>query len=286
MSDRSYELRLPATRTTSVVFASPHSGRAYPADFLTNSVLDEQLIRSSEDAYIDQLFADVPALGAPLLAALAPRAYIDLNRAAEELDPALIDDVRRSTHNPRVTSGLGVVPRVVANGRAIYRGKLSLGEAEHRIRCCWRPYHLTLQRLLDEALTRFGEAILIDCHSMPHEAIEGIAPVSGRRPDIVLGDRFGAAAGSDIVAAVEAAFQAAGLVVTRNAPFAGAYTAQHYGRPSRGQHVVQVEIDRALYMDEATIRPHGGFDAFRQILTSVSAEIVRIGLREMPLAAE
>ncbi len=110
--------------------------------------------------------------------------------------------------------------------------------------------------------------------------------MSGRRPDIVLGDRFGAAAGSDIVAAVEAAFQAAGLVVTRNAPFAGAYTAQHYGRPSRGQHVVQVEIDRALYMDEATIRPHGGFDAFRQILTSVSAEIVRIGLREMPLAAE
>ena len=286
MSNGSYELRLPASRVTSVVFASPHSGRTYPLDFLRETLLDEQLIRSSEDAFIDMLFADVPALGAPLLSAVAPRAYIDLNRAAEELDPALIEGVRRSAHNPRVTSGLGVVPRVVANGRAIYRGKLSLAEAEGRVRRCWRPYHTTLQALLDEALGLHGEAILIDCHSMPHEAIEGIAPVGGRRPEIILGDRFGAAAGADIVAAVEAAFQAAGLTVARNAPFAGAYTAQHYGRPSRGQHVVQVEIDRALYMDEATIRPHSGFDVFRQLLTSVSAEIVRIGIREMPLAAE
>ena len=286
MVERSFDLRLPLRRTTSLVFASPHSGRAYPAEFLRASVLDERAIRSSEDAYMDALLTDVPALGAPLLLARVPRAYVDLNRAAEELDPALIEDVRRTSHNPRVTSGLGVVPRVVANGRAIYRGKLPLQEAEARIGMHWRPYHAALQALMDESLAAFGEAILIDCHSMPHEAIEGMSPIRGRRPEIVLGDRFGAAADGSVVDAVEAAFRSAGLSVTRNAPFAGAYTTQHYGRPSRRQHVVQVEIDRALYMDEAAVEPHQGFEAFRQVLTGIVAEIVRSGAQPMPMAAE
>jgi N-formylglutamate amidohydrolase len=286
MAEGSFELRMPTLRTTSVVFASPHSGRDYPAHFLRSSVLGKHAIRSSEDAFVDTLLQDVPTLGAPLLTATVPRAYVDLNRAAEELDPALIDGVRRTAHNPRVTSGLGVVPRVVANGRAIYRGKLSLLEAELRIRRYWRPYHAQLQTLLDGSLMQFGEAILIDFHSMPHEAIDGVAPPRGRRPSIVLGDRFGASADPAVVDAVEHAFEAAGLAVTRNAPFAGAYTAQHYGRPSRRQHVVQVEVDRALYMDEEAIRPLPQFDAFRRLLTGICAEIVRKGASEMPLAAE
>jgi N-formylglutamate deformylase len=286
MSKQPYTLTEPPVRTTNVVFASPHSGRDYPWTFLRNSVLDERAIRSSEDAFVDLLFADAPSFGAPLLAATAPRAFIDLNRSAEELDPALIEDVRRTTHNPRVTSGLGVIPRVVANGRSIYHGKLPLAEAHARLRDYWRPYHERLQQLLDDTRRDMGEVILIDCHSMPHEAIDSIGATGVLHPEIVLGDRFGAAAGPDIVERIEAAFATAGLRVARNAPFAGAFTAQHYGRPSRGQHVIQIEIDRALYMNERLIRPSGNFQAFQALMRSVIAEIADIGRQEIPLAAE
>ncbi|MCR8546629.1 N-formylglutamate amidohydrolase [Salipiger sp. P9] len=283
-----YHLDLPETPTSCVVFASPHSGRDYPWSFLRGTVLDEHSIRSSEDAFVDRLFDCAPQFGAPLLRAGAPRAFIDLNRAAEELDPALIEDVRRGGHNPRVSSGLGVVPRVVANGRAIYRGKLPLAEAERRISRYWHPYHEQLRRLLEQARVQFGEAILIDCHSMPHEAVDGVARTAARRPEIVIGDRFGASAAPEIVARVEAAFAGAGLAVVRNAPFAGAYVTQAYGRPSRGQHAIQIEIDRSIYMDEARIRPNANFQAFRRLLRGVVAEIAAIGHRdrEQPLAAE
>jgi N-formylglutamate amidohydrolase len=285
MTRHAYRLELPEQRSTSVVFASPHSGRDYSWNFLRRSVLDEQAIRSSEDAFVDLLFEDAPALGAPLLSAVAPRAFIDVNRSADELDPALIDGIRKSAHNPRVASGLGVVPRVVANGRAIYRGKIPLREAEARIRLYWRPYHDALGQLLKDNLEAYDEAILIDCHSMPHEALESIVHPGGR-PDIVLGDRFGAAAHPEIVDRVEQAFLSAGLRVVRNAPFAGAYVTQHYGRPSRAQHVVQVEIDRSLYMNEAAIRPNGNYGAFRALMRRVVSDIVMIGQKQLPLAAE
>ncbi len=286
MLRQSYTLRDPAVRSTNVIFASPHSGRDYPWDFLRRSVLDERAIRSSEDAFVDLLFEDAPDFGAPLLAATAPRAFIDLNRSSEELDPALIEDVRKTSHNPRVTSGLGVIPRVVANGRSIYRGKLTLDEARARLSDYWQPYHTRLQALLDGTRAEFGDAILIDCHSMPHEAIDSIGTSGVPHPQIVLGDRFGAAASGDIVERIEAAFAAAGLRVARNTPFAGAYTAQHYGRPSKGQHVVQVEIDRSLYMNERLIRPSGNFASFQALIRNVIAEVTDIGRREMPVAAE
>jgi N-formylglutamate amidohydrolase len=276
----------PAQTASSVVFASPHSGRAYSREFLSRTVLDQRSVRSSEDAFVDILFDSAPAAGAPILISDVPRAYVDLNRAADELDPALIDGVRRAIHNPRVSSGLGVVPRVVANGRAIYRGKLSLDEADGRIQNCWRPYHSTLQALLDEARMTFGEAILVDCHSMPHEAIEHARGPGGRRPDVVLGDRFGAAASAEVVEAIEAAFAGEGLVVARNSPFAGAYVTQHYGRPSRQQHVVQVEIDRALYMNESDVRPSPDFPAFKAMIDRVVAEIAEVGRPALPMAAE
>ncbi|EPX79696.1 N-formylglutamate amidohydrolase [Salipiger mucosus] len=281
-----YHLDLPDAATSCVVFASPHSGRDYPWSFLRNTVLDEHSIRSSEDAYVDRLFDCAPQFGAPFLRAGAPRAFIDVNRAADELDPALIEGVRRSGHNPRVASGLGVVPRVVANGRAIYRGKLPLSEAERRIARYWTPYHARLRDLLDRAHDAFGEAILIDCHSMPHEAVASAARSTGARPEIVIGDRFGASAGGEIVDRVEAAFQAAGLVVARNTPFAGAYITQHYGRPARCRHAIQIEIDRGIYMDEARIRPNANFHTFRRTLRSVVSSIAAIGNREQRLAAE
>ncbi len=282
---RAYTLTMPDVRTTSVVFASPHSGRAYSRNFVRNSVLDEKTLRSSEDAFVDQLFGKAPKFGAPLLTADAPRAWLDVNRAADELDPALVEGVKKSTHNPRVASGLGVVPRVVANGRPIYHGKISKAEAEQRIADVWRPWHDKISKLLADSRSLFGEAILVDCHSMPHEAIETISS-KGPKPEIVLGDRFGAAASPDIVDRIEAAFQRQGLNVARNAPFAGAYVTQQYGRPNRDQHVVQIEIDRALYMNEQAIRPNNNFANFQTMLAEVTAQIAEIGRQDMAMAAE
>lgn len=286
MTQHPYQILRPARQTTSVIFASPHSGREYPQDFLRGSVLDERAVRSSEDAFVDMLFSDVPAFGAPLLSARMPRAYVDLNRSHEELDPALIAGLRKPGVNPRVSSGLGVIPRVVSNGRAIYRGKITQVEALQRLDACWFPYHQALQQMIDATIAQFGEAILIDCHSMPHEAIHSMSARKGRHPQVILGDRFGAAARGEIVDQIEAAFVGAGLRVGRNSPFAGAYIAQHYGRPSRRQHAVQIEIDRALYMDERTIRPSEDFESFRRLVRSVARKIAGIGRDATPLAAE
>ncbi|MEX0276141.1 MAG: N-formylglutamate amidohydrolase [Ruegeria sp.] len=286
MPTAAYDLEMPENRTSSVVFASPHSGRAYPESFLKRSVLNRNMIRSSEDAFVDQLFAGVAQTGAPFLKAVMPRAYLDLNRSAEELDPALIQGARRQGHNPRVASGLGVIPRVVANGRSIYHGKLTMDEARLRIDNYWRPYHTRLKSLLAESYDKFGQAILIDCHSMPHEAVSIAGRGQSKHPEIVLGDRFGASASGVIVDQIESAFASAGLNVARNAPFAGAYVTQTYGRPGRYQHAIQIEIDRSLYMDEERIQPNDNFEAFCEILNKVVAEIAAIGAPPTRLAAE
>ncbi|MGR1581782.1 N-formylglutamate amidohydrolase [Thalassobius sp. S69A] len=286
MSQPAFRLMMPKTRTTSVIFASPHSSRAYPARFLRQSVLDEHMIRSSEDAFVDQLFQAVPDHGAPFLEAGAPRAYIDMNRSPDELDPALIRGLKTTTYNPRIVSGLGVVPRVVANSRCIYRGKLDMSEVRARLDGYWYPYHACLQSLLSESHDQFDEAILVDCHSMPHEALDGLVRTGTRRPEVVLGDRFGAASASLVMDVIEQAFVDEGLNVSRNVPFAGAYTAQHYGRPSRRQHVIQVEIDRSLYMNEALIRPNNNFQKMQELITRVVAKITDFGASQRKLAAE
>jgi len=286
MSRDVYHILRPRRQDTAVIFASPHSGRDYDPAFVGQSLLDIHSIRSSEDAYIDQLFGDAPLFGSPLLAAVVPRAYIDLNRAPDELDPNVIEGIARAPHNPRVSSGLGVIPRVVAGGRAIYRGKLPLSEAEFRIARYWHPYHRALRDLIEATHAQFAEAVLIDCHSMPHEAIDGHSRPGSSKPDIVLGDRFGAAAGREVMDRVESAFASAGLRVARNAPFAGAFIAQSYGRPAGRRHVVQVEIDRSLYLDEARIELLPDYPQFRALLSGVIAEIAGIGRASLPLAAE
>ncbi|PSL18345.1 N-formylglutamate amidohydrolase [Shimia abyssi] len=287
MPRESYLIHRPRTLTSALVFASPHSGCDYPEWFIRRSLLNAHTIRTSEDAFVDKLFEVAPEFGAPFLVAGAPRAFLDLNRAADELDPALIHGVRKIGHNPRIASGLGVIPRVVANGRSIYSGKMALDEANRRIETYWRPYHQALAELLAQAHETFGKAILVDCHSMPREAVENVSRNGRPRPEIVLGDRFGAAAHSEVMDQIEAAFAEAGFEVSRNTPFAGAYVTQHYGRPSRRQHAIQIEIDRSLYMDERRIKPHSDFAAFRERLGSVIARIVEIGRPEdRSLAAE
>ncbi len=286
MRNPPFLLTMPQVRSTPVVFSSPHSGRAYSRAFRRAAVIGQKALRSSEDAFIDMLFDGAPDHGAPLLCATAPRAWLDLNRGADELDPDLVRGVRPVALNPRITSGLGVIPRVVSGGRAIYRGKLSQSEAQARIRDYWQPYHDALENLLRQSHALFGQAVLIDCHSMPHEALLNLCRGDSYRPEIVLGDRHATSASTDLVDRIEASFSAAGLRVSRNKPFAGAYIAQHYGRPSRNQHVVQIEIDRALYMNEAELRPNGNFNHFKSIIDAIIAEIVTLGQEERPLAAE
>ncbi|MQQ08055.1 N-formylglutamate amidohydrolase [Epibacterium sp. SM1979] len=286
MTEKAFRLEMPRVLRSGIVFASPHSGDNYLGSFLDRSILNDLQIRSSSDAYVDALFAMAPKFGAPLLAAKVPRAFVDLNRAPDELDPALIRDVPKKAQNPRVASGLGVIPRVVANGRAIYSGKLSRQEAEDRLAQYWHPYHRQLKQLMEQGKRQFGASVLIDCHSMPHEAIGEPHLRNQRKPEVVLGDRFGASCSSEVMDQVESAFVRAGLTVARNAPFAGAYIAQTYGRPSHNQHAVQVEIDRSLYMDERSIEPHGGFDALRRVLTDVVADLVSMGQDQLPIAAE
>lgn len=286
MPKASYHLIHPESRTTSVVFASPHSGRDYPWSFLRTTVLDAQTIRSSEDAFVDRLFDSAPDQGAVFLKAGAPRAYVDLNRAPDELDPALIAEAPKPGSNPRVATGLGVIPRVVANGRSIYHGKLTMDEARYRIDTYWRPYHSTLNRVMRENVDRFGEAVLVDCHSMPREAVMQLTRTRAGRPDIVIGDRFGTAADAEIVDRIESIFASFGFNVARNSPFAGAYMVQQYGRPQKGRHAVQIEIDRSLYMDEARIEPNSDFGTVREAMRLIISEIAEIGRPNTALAAE
>lgn len=259
-----------------LVFASPHSGRDYPAALLAESPLNARAIRSSEDAYVDELIAEAPALGVPLLAARIPRAYLDLNRAPDELDPALIEGLGRLAPNPRVAAGLGVIPRVVAQGQPIYRRRLSRAEAEARIDTIWRPYHAALGGLMDQAHAAHGIAVLIDWHSMPHEALMGQTRGSAPPPEVVLGDRYGAAAAGWVTDWVEAAFAAAGFRVARNTPFAGVYVSQAYGQPASGRHVVQVELDRALYLHEGQMLRNAAFGAVRARLGVVMARLAAL----------
>ena len=283
-----FRLLEPGRLTSGTVFNSPHSGRHYPEDLVRRSRLTRQGLRASEDVLVDELFAAAPSHGAPLLAATAPRAWLDLNRAPSELDPVLIRGVRlgEATLNQRVAAGLGVIPRVVSEGAEIYRGRLSLAEAEARIAAIHAPYHAQLESLLVRARDAFGMAVLFDCHSMPSEALRAAPRIDGRCPEVVLGDRFGAAAARSLVSFAQRAFEREGFVVARNAPFAGGYITQRYGRPSLGLHALQIEIDRGLYLDQTRLEPLPGFGEVKSRLSRVVADLVTIAGGVASLAAE
>lgn len=259
-------LTRPVHWASGVIFASPHSGRHYPDWFTENSSLPLELLRSSEDAFVDRLIECATQHGAVTLSSTIPRCVVDLNRGADEIDPLIVRGVPRHPLNQRTLAGLGVIPRVVAHGRQIHRESIDRAEAERRINAYWRPYHQTLNALISEARTRFGQAVLIDMHSMPHDALTHLG---GARPDMVLGNRHGLSAAARISDAVADALQSEGWRVRRNSPFSGAYICSAYGRPSQNIHVLQVEIDRSLYMDETRIVPLPDFDRFADKLGRV-----------------
>jgi N-formylglutamate amidohydrolase len=264
-----HEVREPAARTMPLVLASPHSGAEYPADFIAASRLDPLALRRSEDSFVDELFAAAPGLGAPLLAARFPRAYLDVNREAWELDPAMFCDTLPRFVNagsPRVRMGLGTIARIVASGEEIYARKLSFAEARRRIDTLYHPYHAALRRLVEETCTAFGGYLLIDCHSMPSAA--GVA-CGSNGADIVLGDCHGAACAPRILETARRFLAGRGFAVAINAPYAGGFTTDHYGRPFLGRHALQIEINRALYMDERRYARKPAFDRLAGELTGL-----------------
>jgi N-formylglutamate deformylase len=277
---------LPAQQTLPFVFASPHSGRHYPAHFVARSRLNPLALRRSEDAFIDEIFASVVALGAPLIAARFPRVFLDANRAPSEFDDTMFAGALPfavDSQSPRVTAGLGVIPRVVRDGAEIYREKLSPAEAETRLARLYRPYHDMLARLIAQTREAFGFAILIDCHSMPSAAAV---------PDVIVGDRYGVSAMPMLTRLAEHAFETRGFSVARNTPYAGGHTTHLHGRRAGPVQALQIEINRALYLDEERIVPNADFDALRTrvgeaLRALVSADLAAIGLpRATPLAAE
>jgi len=277
--DQSWEVLAPREQVAPVVLASPHSGRAYPADFVANSPLDLLALRRSEDSFVDELFAAAPAHGMPLLRALFPRAYIDPNREPFELDPEMFEDALpdyANTQSSRVAAGLGTIARVVSSGQEIYSAKLKFADAAARINANYRPYHRALRDLLDATRRKYGHYVLIDCHSMPSVGGPHDPDAGRRRADIVLGDCYASACSETVIRAVEQSLQARGYNVVRNKPFAGGFTTRHYGRPGQGLHALQIEINRGLYMDEAAIRPTGGMTKTIADMTALLADLARL----------
>ncbi len=259
----------PRERTAPFVICSPHSGRNYPRRFLDQSRLDPLTLRKSEDFCVDELFACAAALGAPLISARFPRAYLDVNREPYELDPELFEDVLpdyANTQSVRVIGGLGTIARIVADGEEIYRQPLRLEDAIERIEHLYMPFHAALAQLLEDTKRQFGYAVLIDCHSMPSSQTTQSA---GPRPQFVLGDRFGHACDLRLTRFLKDAIAAQGYDVQLNRPYAGGFITEHYGRPQRGLHAIQIEINRSLYMDENTILPNRGFERLQKNLASI-----------------
>jgi N-formylglutamate amidohydrolase len=282
------QLRQPAVHTLPLVLASPHSGAEYPGGFLAISRLDPLTLRRSEDCFVDEIFAAAPDLGAPLLSARFPRAYLDVNREPWELDPTMFSDPLpnyANTRSPRVRMGLGTLARVVASGEEIYAKKLRFADAKRRVDALYYPYHRALRRLLDETQAALGGYLLIDCHSMP-----SAASAVGGEPgaDIVLGDCHGTACAPRIIEAARAFLTQRDFTVAINAPYAGGFTTGHYGSPRRGRHALQIEINRALYMDERKFKKKPSFDRLAGEMTALAAhlgELMQVWFGESPRAA-
>ena len=267
-----FEIIGPQRPGSPLIFNSPHSGRIYPGDFQERSRLTKKALRRSEDAFVDELF--LPSTSStPMLRARFPRAFLDVNREPYELDPALIADTlpeNANTKSQSVTFGLGTVPRIVAEGVDIYEGKLSLAEAEDRLDCLYHPYHKELQNLIALTKNLFGYAVLIDCHSMPSaRSLSG----SANRPDFIIGDMNGKSCHRHLSDTAEKYLSSKGFAVTRNNPYAGGYITRNYGQPADNVHAVQIEINRALYMDERDIMKHKGFARLSETLRDFTAEL-------------
>ena len=257
-----FQILYPDEQTIPFIFASPHSGRRYSTAFIEASRLTPVMLRRSEDSFIDELFSKAPNYGAPLLKATFPRAYVDPNREPFELDPTMFEDQLPdyvNTDSVKISAGLGTVARVVINGENIYRKKLKFSEIKRRVESFYFPYHHALQRLIENTRIKFGFCILIDCHSMPSTGGPMDDDTGNNRVDIVLGNNHDASCAPQLLSYTSASLKRQGLSICRNKPYSGGYTTCHYGKPDKGVHALQIEINRSLYMNETNIEKHGGF---------------------------
>jgi len=286
--DPPFQVAEPARLACPLVFSSPHSGNAYPRRFLATTRLEETELRPSEDAFVDLLFGGVTALGAPLIKARFPRAYLDLNREPYELDPRMFDGTLppfANTRSLRVAGGLGTIPRVASQAQEIYARRMPVEEAIERIEKLYKPYHACLAKLIERAQRVFGIAVLVDCHSMPSTARRpGYSPLFGDlnppgKPDVVVGDRFGTSCSPDFVDAVEQELRRSGFTVQRNKPYAGGYITEHYGNPANDCHALQIEVSRALYMNESGLCRGEKFEAVASDLTRAAAVLAETAAR-------
>jgi N-formylglutamate amidohydrolase len=276
---RPFDIVEPAIWRAPIIFNSPHSGSVYPPEFLDASRIDVVALRRSEDSFMDELIAGLSARGFPVVRVHFPRSYVDVNREPYELDPRMFNGRLPSfanTRSMRVAGGLGTIPRVVGDGQEIYRERLEVDDALIRIETLYKPYHRALRRLINQAHQRFGTAILIDCHSMPSVGISREEP---RRPDIVVGDRYGTSCASILAETVETTFGSLGYSLGRNKPYAGGFITEHYGNPASGLHAVQIELNRAVYMDE---RRRERTARFGQIAADFA--VLADALAELPLS--
>jgi N-formylglutamate amidohydrolase len=267
-----FTLLQPVRQTAALVLTSPHSGRRYNAAFLAQARLDAQTLRRSEDSFVEELFAAAPGLGVPLLAAEFPRAWCDANREPWELDPGMFADTLpdyANTTSPRVAAGLGTVARIVGAGEPIYGKKLRFAEAKARIETCWRPFHEALAQLIEETVARFGHCLVLDCHSMPTPLGRMAA-----RADVVLGDGHGTSCGGAWTDFVESLLGAQGYSLRRNDPYAGGFITRHYGRPREGVQALQLELARALYMNERQFTRGPQFAATQSRMSAFLASVV------------
>jgi len=243
-----------------LIISSPHSGREYPEDFGFSCSLPD--LRRAEDAYVDELIIDAADAGTTVICAEFPRSYIDLNRAEDDLDPAVLAEEWPHPLNPspRTLQGLGLVRRLCRNGVPVYASPLSVAAVQKRIETCYRPYHNAIEKLLTERRNAFGEAYMIDCHSMPGAPLPGGA---GCQPDFVLGDRDGMSSDPSFTCLVARLLRERGYRVAVNHPYKGVEILRLHGKPYRGIHAVQLEIDRGLYMNEETLERNHGFETLR-----------------------
>jgi N-formylglutamate amidohydrolase len=245
-----FEILEPLQWRAPIIFNSPHSGSVYPDDFLIASRIDLPTLRRSEDSFMDELIADLSRRGFPVVRVKFPRSYVDVNREPYELDPRMFSGRLPSfanTRSMRVAGGLGTIPRVVGDGQEIYRERLAVEDALLRIETLYKPYHRALRRLINRVHQTFGAAVVVDCHSMPSIGVSRDEP---RRPDVVIGDRYGTSCAQLLPDIVEATMGRLGYSVGRNKPYAGGFITEHYGNPASGLHAIQLELNRAIYMDE------------------------------------
>ncbi len=262
----------PMRLSLPVVFSSPHSGRCYPVSFVRQASLTLEELRLSEDYLVDQLFSGAPSCGFWLYAAQRPRSWLDLNRDAREIDPAMFEgnlDLGPLVDSDRVRSGLGVIPEVVSEGRRIYKGKIPAVEAVRRLEQGYFPWHLGLKKLLEGLRQKHGQAILIDCHSMPATAVRAMTPLGSRPPDIILGDCEGTSCTNLLTDALEDLFVRSGLNVSRNRVYTGGFITRHYGLAGLGYQAIQIEISRTLYMKEGRCETTDGFVVLKSIIDEV-----------------